>query len=155
MGALPLRLLNKPLTSAGTSTKSKLLALAPHYFQTFYSPQQVAVFYMVLWSPPVWPRRGDAGQLWLQAALNSQTNSKLCSELAPSLYLATCLFGADDVALKNVLCHITQTQTSGANCGNGIIIPYEGAQIREEMFIFSKWLSNTTTLTGQLKKTFN
>lgn len=91
----------------------------------------------------------------LQAALNSRTISKLNFELPPSLRLATCLFGADDVALKNMLCHITQTQASNANCGNEMIIPYEGAQIKEEMLIFSKWLSNKTTLTGQLKKPFN
>lgn len=62
-----------------------------------------------LWSPHVCLRRGDAGQLWLKAALNLQTISKLNFELPPSLCLAGCPFGADDVALKNMLCHTTYT----------------------------------------------
>lgn len=47
ISALPLRLLNNPLTSAGTSTKCKLSALVPHYLWNFYPLQQVVVFCMV------------------------------------------------------------------------------------------------------------
>lgn len=99
------------------------------------------------------PEKGRT--VWLQAALNSETVSKFSFELPPSLCLATCLFGTDAVDLKNMLCHITQTQASYASCGNEIIILYEGTQISKEMLIFSKWLSNKTTLTGQLEKPFN
>lgn len=34
-------------TSAGKPTKSKLLALVPHYFRRFYPPQQIAISYTV------------------------------------------------------------------------------------------------------------
>lgn len=144
---IPLRLLNKPLAIAGTSTKRKLLALVVRPFTLLNKLQSFTWCHLAVEFPGVTQKRVRR-TVCLQAALSSETVGKFSFELPPSLHLATCLFGTDVVALKNMLCHVTQTQASYGNDGNEIIILYEGAQIREEMHIFSKWLSNKTTLTG-------